>query len=81
MKSFILLPHCSFVDFVAWWERCGQWKMLMVVMLLRVFFYRYILRTPGAVPDFRDSAEALHQAMRKRGLGLDWWVKIVHVGA
>ena len=47
-------------------------------------FYRYILRTPGAVPDFRDSAEALHQAireMRKRGLGLDRWVKFVHVGA
>ena len=43
-----------------------------------------MLRTPGAVPDFRDSAEALHQAireMRKRGLGLDRWVKFVHVGA
>ena len=38
-----------------------------------VGFYRYMLRT-----------EALHQAireMRKRGLGLDRWVKFVHVGA
>ena len=51
-------------------------------------FYRYMFHTttstPGAVPNFRDSAEALHQAtreMRKRGLGLDRWVKFVHVGA
>jgi hypothetical protein len=39
-------------------------------------FYQYMFRTPGAVPNFRDSAEALHLAtcqwkMRKRGLGLD----------
>ena len=52
-------------------------------------FYQYMFRStsstaPGAVPNFRDSAEALHQAtreMRKRGLGLDRWVKFVHVGA
>jgi tetratricopeptide (TPR) repeat protein len=47
-------------------------------------FYRYMFRTPGAVPNFRDSAEALHLAtkeMRKRKLGLDRWVKFVHVGA
>ena len=43
-----------------------------------------MFRTPGAVPNFRDSAEALHMAiseMRKRGLGMDRWVKFVHVGA
>jgi CHAT domain-containing protein len=47
-------------------------------------FYQYMFRTPGAVPNFRDSAEALYLAtrkMRKRGLGLDRWVKFVHVGA
>ena len=27
----------SFVDFVAWWEHCGQWKMLMGVMLRGIF--------------------------------------------
>ena len=46
-------------------------------------FYQYMLLA-GAVPNFRDSAEALHLAtreMRKRGLGLDRWVKFVHVGA
>ena len=43
-----------------------------------------MFRTPGAVPNLRDSAEALHMAiseMRKRGLGMDRWVKFVHVGA
>ena len=47
-------------------------------------FYQYMFHVPGAVPNFRDSAEALHLAtreMRKRGLGLDRWVKFVHVGA
>ena len=47
-------------------------------------FYQHMFRITGAVPDFRDSAEALHlatRAMRKRGLGLDPWVKFVHVGA
>ena len=47
-------------------------------------FYQYMFRTPGAVPNFRDSAGALHMAireMRKRGLGIDRWVKFVHVGA
>ena len=47
-------------------------------------FYQYMFRTPGALPNFRDSAEALHMAireMRKRGLGMDRWVKFVHVGA
>ena len=47
-------------------------------------FYRYMFRTPEAVPNFRDSAKALHMAireMRKRGLGMDRWVKFVHVGA
>jgi CHAT domain-containing protein len=47
-------------------------------------FYQYMFRIPGAVPNFRDSAEALHLAtreMRKRKLGLDRWVKFVHVGA
>ena len=47
-------------------------------------FYQHMFRIPGAVPDFRDSAEALHMAtreMRKRGLGLERWVKFVHVGA
>ena len=47
-------------------------------------FYQYMFRIPGAVPNFRDSVEALHLAtreMRKRGLGLDRWVKFVHVGA
>ena len=47
-------------------------------------FYQYMFRIPGAVPNFRDSAEALHMAtreMRKRGLGLDRWVKFVHVDA
>ena len=47
-------------------------------------FYQHMFRIPGAVPNFRDSAEALHlatRAMRKRGLGLDRWVKFVHVGA
>ena len=47
-------------------------------------FYQYMFRIPGAVPNFRDSAEALHlatRAMRKRGLGLDRWAKFVHVGA
>ena len=47
-------------------------------------FYQYMFRTSGAVPNFRDSAEALHMAireMRKRRLGMDRWVKFVHVGA
>ena len=47
-------------------------------------FYKYMFRVPGAIPNFRNSAEALHLAtreMRKRGLGLDRWVKFVHVGA
>jgi hypothetical protein len=47
-------------------------------------FYQYMFRTPGAVPNFRDSAEALHLAtrkMRKKKLGLDRWVKFVHFGA
>ena len=48
-------------------------------------FYQYMFCTPGAVPNFRDSAaEALRMAireMRKRGLGIDRWVKFVHVGA
>ena len=47
-------------------------------------FYQHMFRTPGAIPNFRDSAEALHlaiRAMRKRGSGLDRWVKFVHVGA
>ena len=40
-------------------------------------FYQYMFRV-------KDSAEALHLAtreMRKRGLGLDRWVKFMHVGA
>ena len=47
-------------------------------------FYQYMFRIPGAVPNFRDSAQALHLAtreMRKRGLGLDRWVNFVHVSA
>ena len=43
-----------------------------------------MFRTPGAIPNFRDSAEALDLAtrnMRKRKLGLDRWVKFVHIGA
>jgi hypothetical protein len=47
-------------------------------------FYQHMFRVPGSVPNFKDSAEALHRAikdMRKRGLGLDRWVKFVHVGA
>jgi CHAT domain-containing protein len=47
-------------------------------------FYQYMFRVPEAVPNFRDSAKALHRAtreMRKRGLGFDRWVKFVHVGA
>jgi tetratricopeptide (TPR) repeat protein len=47
-------------------------------------FYRHMFRTPGAIPNFRDSAEALNLAtreMRKRGLGLDRWIKFVHIGA
>jgi len=46
-------------------------------------FYHHMFRIPGAVPNFRDSAKALHlatRAMRKKGLGLDRWVKFVHVG-
>jgi CHAT domain-containing protein len=48
------------------------------------YFYRYMFRTPGAIPNFKDSAEALNLAtreMRKRGLGLDRWIKFVHIGA
>ena len=47
-------------------------------------FYRHMFRTPGTIPNFRDSAEALNLAtkkMRKRKLGLDRWVKFVHIGA
>jgi len=47
------------------------------------YFYRHIFRTSGAIPNFRDSAEALNLAtreMRKR-LGLDRWIKFVHIGA
>ena len=47
-------------------------------------FYQYMFRIPGAVPNFRDSAEALHRAtreLRKRGSGLDRWATFVHVGA
>jgi tetratricopeptide (TPR) repeat protein len=47
-------------------------------------FYRHMFRTPEAIPNFRDSAQALNLAtreMRKRGLGLDRWVKFVHIGA
>ena len=47
-------------------------------------FYQYMFRTPGTVPNFRDLAEVLRIAieeMRKRGLGMDRWVKFVHVGA
>ena len=46
-------------------------------------FYQYMLLA-GAVPNFRDSAEALHLAtreLRKRGLGLNRWATFVHVGA
>ena len=52
--------------------------------VVRKDFYRYMFCIPGAVPNLRDSAKALHLAtreMRKRGLGLDRWVKFVHVGA
>ena len=47
-------------------------------------FYRHMFRTPGAIANFKDSAEALNLAtrkMRKRKLGLDRWVKFVHIGA
>ena len=47
------------------------------------YFYQHMFRTPGAIPNFRDSAEALNLAtreMRKR-LGLDRWIKFVHIGA
>ena len=47
-------------------------------------FYQHMFRIPGAVSNFRDSADALRMAikeMRKRGLGMDRWVKFVHVGA
>ena len=47
-------------------------------------FYQHMFRIPGAAPDFRDSAEALYlaiKAMRRSGLGMDRWVKFVHVGA
>ena len=47
-------------------------------------FYRHMFRIPGAIPNFRDSAEALNLAtreMRRRKLGLDRWVKFVHIGA
>ena len=37
MKSFILLLPCSFVDFVAWWDHYGRWKMMTGVMLRRIF--------------------------------------------
>ena len=74
-----LLP-CSFVDFVE-----TMWAMKDDVECdVTRDFYRYMLRTSGAVPNFRDSAEALHLAtkeMRKRKLSLDRWVKFVHVGA
>ena len=52
------------------------------VMLRRIFIGMF--RNPEAVLNFRDSAEALHIAikeMRKKKLGLDRWVKFVHVGA
>ena len=47
-------------------------------------FYQHMFHIPGVVPNFRDSARALHLAtkeMRKRKMGLDRWVKFVHVGA
>ena len=37
MRSSILPLPCSFPDFEAWWELCGQRKMLMDMMLLRIF--------------------------------------------
>ena len=51
--------------------------MLMGVMLRGIFISICMFRV-------KDSAEALHLAtreMRKRGLGLDRWVKFMHVGA
>jgi CHAT domain-containing protein len=47
-------------------------------------FYRHMFRTPGGIPNVRDSAEALHlaiQRMRSRRLGLERWVQFVHIGA
>jgi CHAT domain-containing protein len=47
-------------------------------------FYKHMFRNPGTIPNFRDAAEALNLAtrtMRKRKLGLDRWVKFVHIGA
>ena len=72
-----LAAALQFCGFVAWWghyDGCDVSKD----------YYQYMFRVPGAVPNFEDSAEALHLAtreMRKRGLGLDRWVKFVHVGA
>ena len=47
------------------------------------YFYRHMFRTPGAIPNFRDSAEALNLATRemRKKLGLDRWIKFVHIGA
>jgi len=47
-------------------------------------FYRYMFRKPGNKSDFRDSAQALGQAireMRKNGVPLERWVMYVHIGA
>ena len=86
MRSSILLPPCSSVDFVAWWEQCGQWKMMMDVMLRRIFIsicfvlhelYRILETRPRR---FISNHMAIRE-MRKWGLGMVRWVKFVHVGA
>jgi len=47
-------------------------------------FYRYMFRESGKKPDFRDSAQALQQAireMRRNRVPLERWVMYVHIGA
>ena len=47
-------------------------------------FYKYMFRNSGNKADFRDSAEALNQAirtMRKNRVPLERWIMFVHIGA
>ena len=46
-------------------------------------FYNYMFRNPGNKADIRDSARALSMAireLRKRGVPLNYWIVLVHIG-
>jgi CHAT domain-containing protein len=47
-------------------------------------FYGYMFGEGGNTANFRDSAKALNlatRALRRKGIGLERWIKFVHIGA